>query len=377
MTEKTALDSLNNFLRTIEGTTDTKDRLFLAAATIELLRRAKTTDTTLALAALLAELPEVNWASIPFSVTKTALSQRTVDLVTAQGVPPAEAPAVILSALCIFMDFVQGGAELSTDIFDAIVTSAAADKAAVAKKVIARKVAPEIFNEGLVARAFVPAQTTENTLKNFNAALVYFRGELPGARLGPDIRGLAFDTAVHPQPILLETGELVFAAKNALNVAAAGSPEDFKEIPASLLLRTSLASVQLYMHGTITKEQETFLNSGGLGKPAQAVHSVVIDSDDLKPLEHVFDKGRESLSMGVTGPTGATVRFPVPDTDMAVVIDARHSDVGPYSVARLVRTNADGDDTILMRHDTPRLFTSRGVYIFPTKDAGLVSLVAI
>jgi len=62
---------------------------------------------------------------------------------------------------------------------------------------------------------------------------------------------------------------------------------------------------------------------------------------------------------------------------MAVVIDARYSPTGAYGVSRLVRTDAVGDDTTLMRHDTPRQFTARGIYLFPTKDDGLVALTAI
>lgn len=376
MTEKTALTCFDDFLNAIAAETEPKERLFFAAGIIELLRRTKNQQTVLAMAQLLAELPEVNWAAIPFSVTQAVLGSTYHDVIRAEGIHEQDVPAVLRSALTCFLDFVQGGAELSPDVFKAIVISVAADMAKPKQKAT-HKIAPEIFNERLVARSFTPEKITEQTLSSFGASLVTFRGELPGSKLGPDIRGLAFDTGVTPSPILLETGEIVKVPPNALNVANATTPEDFKNIPTSLLVSVSLASVHLYMAGVLTKEQETFLNSGGLGKPVQAIHTVVVSVEDLQPLEHVFDKGRDSLSMGVTGPSGATVRFPVPDTDMAVVIDARHSANGPYSVSRLVRTNADGDDTIIMRHDTPRLFTAKGVYIFPTKDSGLVSLTAI
>lgn len=375
MTEKSALTSFQSFLKNIKDDTNPKDRVFLAAGILELLRRTKSMNTVLALGQFLVELPEVNWSSIPFSLTKTAMSADTCKMLKQiPGVTDDDVPDILLESLTIFLDFVQNNAELSPEIFSAILQSVADDK--VAKHKNAHKVGPEIFNERLVARAFTPVTADEHTLQKLNASLVLFRGELPGAKLGPDIRGLAFDTAVQPAPILLETGELVRAAKNSFTVAAANTPEDFKTIPTSLLLSASLASVELFMMGAITEEQSTFLNTGGLGRPAQELHSVVAALDDLQALEHVFGKGRDSASMRVTGPTGATVRFPVPDTDMTVVIDARHSEQGPYSVSRLVRI-VNGEDVVIMRNDTPRLFTSRGVYIFPTKDSGLVSLTAI
>jgi hypothetical protein len=376
MTHKTALDSFQEFLENISATEPAaNDRVFLAAGILELMRRVKNNDTLLAVAKLLAEVPDTGWQRIPFSVTQKFLGAAVRDQIVAAGVAPADVPHVLLTALSLFVAFVPTDVELSDAILTDVVAAAVDNHKAAKAPPAPHRV--EVFNEGLVSRAFVPATPDDTTFKKLNAALVYFRGELPGAKLGPDIRGLAFDTAVTPQPILLETGEIVYAPKNALTVAAANTAADFKAVPASLLLSASLASVQLFMRGIIEKEHETFLNSGGLGKPAQQIHSLVVDVNDLEALRHVFDKGRESLSMGVTGPSGATVRFPVPQTDMAVVIDARHSEAGPYSVSRLVRTNADGDDTILMRHDTPRLFTPRGVYIFPTKDSGLVSLIAI
>ena len=376
MTEKTALTCFDDFIQSVADSSGPEDRLFLSAGLIELLRRTKNRAAALAMAQLLVELPDINWSAIPFSLTRAVLGNKYHKTILDTGLFLNHIPEVLQTSILLFLEFLQGGAEVTEEVFAAIVASVAADMAKPKQKAT-HKIAPEIFNESLVARSFTPEQITEQTLSAFGASLVTFRGELPGSKLGPDIRGLAFDTGVTPSPILLETGEVVKVPPKALNVASATMPEDFKNIPTSLLVSVSLASVHLYMAGVLTKEQETFLNSGGLGKPAQEIHTVVVSVEDLQPLEHVFDKGRDSLSMGVTGPSGATVRFPVPDTDMAVVIDARHSANGPYGVSRLVRTNADGDDTIIMRHDTPRLFTAKGVYIFPTKDSGLVSLTAI
>ena len=105
----------------------------------------------------------------------------------------------------------------------------------------------------------------------------------------------------------------------------------------------------------------------------------VANVDDFKPLEHVFDTGREAARMGVTGatgPVGASVRFLVPATDTAVVLEAQHDAYGPYSTARLIEAGPHGKDVVIMRHEAPRHYSLRGVYLFPLQDR-LISLTAI
>jgi hypothetical protein len=210
---------------------------------------------------------------------------------------------------------------------------------------------------------------------------VYFRGELPGAKLGPDVRGILFDglpgTSSH---IILETGEYVRAKPKALNVAAIVDADEIKNLPASLLLAMNLASVNLFMTGVLSKEQESAIHSGCFGKLTAAAHNVTVSEQDLQPLEHVFDVSRDAVDrgmVGATGPTGATVRFPVPNTDMVVALHATQSAAGPYGISKLVRVDEKGNDVVLMRYDTPRLLTAKGVYIFPTKDSGFVYLTTV
>jgi hypothetical protein len=380
MTEKTALTCFDDFITNVAPSTVPEDRLFLSAGLIELLRRTKNRDVVMAMAQLLVELPDTNWSAIPFSLTRAVLGNKYHKPILDAGLSLNHIPEVLQTSIVLFLEFLQGGAEVTEEVFAAIVASVAADKAAALKPKQATPVlmrAPEVFQEKFANRVFTPAAVTEATIKQLRADYVYFKGELPGPRLGPDIRGLCFENGTNQLHILLETGEYVRVPTGALNVAQCNDPEEFKRIPPHLLLNASIAGEYLCMIGVIEEDQKALLASGCLGKLQQPCHKVVVAFETLQPLEQVFEKGRESISMGVTGPSGATVRFPVADTDMAVVIDARYSPTGAYGVSRLVRTDTVGDDTTLMRHDTPRQFTARGIYLFPTKDDGLVALTAI
>lgn len=375
MDEKNALSCFNEFVKVISPTTTPKDRLFVVSGIIELLRRVDGTHVTLGLAQLLAELPPLRWASIPFSLTQAALGPTYASKLKEAGVPDDKIPDAMLQSVLIFLDFFQGGAEIGEDVFAAIVESVGVDLARVRVK---NTVAPELFKNSFVSRAFVPDSVNEKTFKSLEADVVLYRGELLGGKLGPDIRGVAFDNGTKTSHILLETGEFVRTPLKALAVAGVTEPADFENVPAVLLASLTVAAGDLFVAAIIDKARETALQSGCLGHVSSPHHKVVVTADSLRPLEYVFESGRDASCFGTTGPNGATVRFPVAGTDMVVVIDARlGSDSAPYCVSRLVRCSPGEDDVVIMRNDTPRLFTSRGVYIFPTKNDGLVSLTAI
>jgi hypothetical protein len=62
----------------------------------------------------------------------------------------------------------------------------------------------------------------------------------------------------------------------------------------------------------------------------------------------------------------------VPNADLRVVVTAQQSSIRPYITATLVKPS---DGKILMRLDTPREFTARGVYLFPLNGQSTVLLV--
>jgi hypothetical protein len=380
MSTKNAIDCFQDFLVNIAPNEPVdKDRLFLAAGLLELMRRVKNNDTLLAMAKMLAELPDVNWSRIPFSVTRTFLDVSIRKKLDAAGIAEKDMPRVLLTALSLFVAFVQNDVELSAAVVDDIVAAAVDDFLAATPK--PKLKTPELVTDALMSRAFTPAKITNDSLQTLGAQAVYFKGHLPGAKLGPDVRGVCFDDATGTLThIVLETGEYVQEKPKALNVASIVDADEIKNLPASLLLSLNLSSVNLFMRGVLNKEQESAIHSGCFGKLTGTAHHVTVSEQDLQPLEHVFNVSRAAVdrgSFGATGPVGATVRFPVPDTDMVVVISATQSAAGPYGVSKLVRVDENENDVVLMRYDTPRLLTAKGVYIFPTKDSGFVSLTTV
>lgn len=381
MTTQSVIDSFNDFFARVASDTDKKERLFIAAGLIELLRRAKTQNNVKAMVALLKNLPAVTWQNIDFSFTHALLGSECKNRVLHAGVDEQDLNEVLLRSFLYFIDAAESADEkMSVELFLDLVESVAVDYLAEKKQPQKQKHTPELFNPALPARYFESTETFAEVFKEFRADVVYFRGELPGARLGPDTRGIAFEGHDLSSHIILENGEYVVAKKGASNVAPVNDPDEFRNLPDALLMAVTLASVNLFMCGVIDKTQESCLNIGVFGKIVNGPHhSVSVSFADLQPLEHVFAQARGGGVgvCGATGPVGASIRFPVPDTDLVVVIDARTDAHGAYSVSRLVQVNELDEDTVIMRHDTPRLMTTRGVYIFPTKDFGLVSLTAI
>lgn len=375
------IQQFETFVNDLSTEPEPKDRLFMAAGLLELMRRAHNPNTLIGVAQLLVSLPtNVKWSRIPFSVTQTFLGVAAKKRANAIGVPEKNLPEVLLSAFLLFIEFVTADVELTEETVFTCVECAAKDFVEAQKRLPPTR-GPELFTENVVPRSFKAKPLSAEALAAVDAKAVYFRGELPGAKLGPDLRGFMFDVGVGERPlhILLETGEYVRLKSNLLTLAQVDDPAEYKDFPASLSLSLQLASLNLLAAGAVNKEQETALAAGLFGKVTGAQHNVTVSTQDLQPLEHVFDIGHSAAEgfMGATGPSGASVRFPVPNTDMAVIIDARQSSAGPYAVSRLVRATNEDSDTVIMRNDTPRLLTTKGVYLFPTKDAGLVSLTAI
>ena len=358
-----------------------KDRLFVAVGLAELMRRAAPAlpSAALLMGHLLVTLADAPWGRLRFPVTHTLLGTDAENRILSAGVAKTDVVSVLQKAFMYLLTALQPDEDITADVLLDLVSAVAAEHVANTKKPATKK-APDIYTDALTARAFTPAKVTPAMLEQLDADMVYFRGELPGARLGPDTRGVMFDTKVGDAHVLLETGEYVRVKSGAINVAASRDPDDVKSLPPGLLLQLTVASVNLFMVAAINKEQESALNSGLVGKVTGPHHRITVSTADLQPLEHVFSSARDCALTGVTGatgPIGASVRFPVPNTDLAVVIDARVDTQGPYGVSRLVRENETGTETVIMRHEKPRLFTTKGIYIFPTENDGLVSVSAI
>lgn len=371
--------SFDSFLENLSEQ-DSATKLFFTAGIVELLRHSKSAKTGLAIAELLVSLPVVEWSRIPFSITKTILSDKYKTLVKQLGVPAEFATDVLLSGLLAFLSRMQEQPPTEA-LLQEVVSDVAREVAESLKDeqpAADAKPAPELFNSWMVRRVFESGELTDDTVIKLGAQLVYFRAPLSPKTLGPEIRGVAFDNGTNQYYILLESGEFLKVSKDYEHLRIV-TCDAWTVAPASLFLALGIAAQQLEMYAVISKPQLDYIAAGNLGKPLKPVVQAVANAEDVVALEHVFDIGREAARIGATGatgPTGATVRFPIPNTDFCVVLDANQDAHGPYSTARLVQANETGTDVVLMRHETPRLYSLRGVYLFPLKDQ-LISLTVM
>lgn len=381
-------DFLTPFNKLITGLDkhDPGEKLFLLSGLVELLRHTKSATDILYMAELLAAIPYVDIPRVPFSFTKTLLSEKYRQLVKKTGVPDALVPEVLQMSLLLFLEELHTAAPdvpdetrlqaIVTGTAELIAESVSPEPPTENPKLPA--VSPEVFNARLVRRVFEPGKLTPDLAAKLGVDVVTYRGLTATGTLGPTARGLSFrnEGSYH---VLLETGEFLVVPPDYEHIAITTAAEDYKNLHASLLLILTALPAELERVFLIAPPALDLLVAGSLGKLVKEHTPVVVDAADLKPLEHVFDIGNEAGRMGVTGatgPVGAVIRFPVPATDMAVIIEAQQDTLGPYSTSRLVQTGPDGKDVVLMRHETPRHYSLRGVYLFPLQDR-LVSLTSI
>jgi hypothetical protein len=380
MTKTDVSDSFTTFLETINKEHTTQERLFLTAGLAEILRRTKTRDTVLAMAALLVDVADFPWRSIPFSVTKTLLSEKYRQMVLAAGVPESLVAQVLLFTLQLFLTAVQANEADATedklqDVLETVCASAAEPKEPAPKKAPAPVV--EIFNAGLLRRCFTPQPLTAAVAEQVGVHLLTYRAPSANGRLLPTLRGLAFLVGTK-YATLLETGEYVVLDTDAEHLEILTTNEDLKAVSATMLANVVVAAPALHALGVISDETLERIRAGCFGKITGSHWVGELESvEDLKTIESVFSGTRSSGMLRDAKTPAAVECSPVTGTDMSIVIAANCDDFGPYCVSRLVK-DRDGRQPggVLMRHDTPRQITPEGVYLFPLADK-LVSFTAI
>lgn len=372
--------NIDEFLAKLNGTADS-DKLFILVCASELFRRTSqiakqygqqsqaALDSLGEFAVLSSTVP---WDQIPFSLTHTLLVSGK-KIAADYGAPADKIPGILLSALALFIDLVDGGGLDPKESSEQVLYALIAELAERAQPPVPVVTAPEIYQSRMISRVFQPKPMTDKLGHELGMAPVLYRTDFGDGKLGPDIRGLSFDNGTPSLTVLLETGEYTTVPKNSFTMATTATPEDYASIPPALLAMTIVCSKDLELLKAITPAQCARINDGCLGAFTKPVQSVFAEARDVIPIVHLIDSARSAISMGTgwpTGPTGAVIRFPVQGTNQSVVLDARVAKTGPYVLSRLV---TEPDDTVLMRHETPRLNSPYGVYLFPQND----SLVAL
>lgn len=377
--ENSVMQQFEAFAKILKPELSTAEQLQVVAAVVDLLRTPLPFDAAAAVAQLLLELPVIPWENLKFSISKALQDAKYVTLVQSAGVSAVKTPAVLLQAVVVLLDFLQGGAEVSEDIFAAIVASAA--EAAVELLPAEPIKTPELFSESLMRRVVKMRDVDAQGFLELQITPVLFKGQLSSNKdeprqgvLLPDTRGVQFTSLAGQEHILLETGEYLSTTKQSFLIDLV-RPVGVTHFPPTLAALMTVATPVLVAYGHLEKSVGDQLASCPLAAIIGPHKPVTASAAAMAAVEQVFSIGRDSLNMGATGPSGATARFPVPGTDLTVVIDARFSARGPYATSRLVREQ-DSVDVVIMRNDVLRLFTARGIYLFPTETGGLISLTA-
>ncbi|NDD52552.1 hypothetical protein EBZ39_01520 [bacterium] len=361
-------------------TSDDAGQLRLLACTLELFRQASTPKKDPAFFRALAQLTQkagdINWGAVPFSITQAALS-RGLNVAKEYGATDKTAAPMVSAALILFADLIENGladSDVSAqDIFDAVIAEVVESPK---NPLTVNPVAPEIYNERMLARVFNPAQFTDTMAAALSASLVSFRDKLPSGEIGPAYRGLSFDNGTNTHFLLLETGEFFpVSPRSSPAVTGTNTAEDYASICPALLAYVSIAARHLEIAAVISEEQRKQIERPGyLGEFTKPAHFAVVLRDDVASLERVIAGAKEAATLGITGATGAhgaAIQVPVPATDYVISITAAVSSTGPYVVATLLHA-----DRVVMRLERPRQFSARGVYLFPLTDC-VVSLTVI
>lgn len=303
--------------------------------------------------------------------------------ICAKGVAPKAADACLWNAVKTFLDGWQNGDEPTYDFFQRVVDAMAEIEAEATPAPAPQKSASELFQAGFVSRVFEVNKFSLEVAAALKTPVVHFMGSLLGESWAKhEMRGFGFDNGTDKYHVLLETGEFLTVPAGSLAAAESYEAEDYDAISPTMLLALQVASRELELNAVIDHEQSAGIRAGKLGKflrpHMRAVWSGTGGECGLS-VEAVFEQFRASSSAGVlgtTGPVGASVRFAVPDTPYTVILDTRIGKIGPYLTSRLVRIDDADNETVVMRNDTPRLFTALGVYLFPLPDQ-LISLTIL
>lgn len=274
------------------------------------------------------------------------------------GVPSDRELEVTIDALRAFVSGLSGAA--STQDKEAFLNCAAT--AAVAYLVPAPVVkAPALGSAAALARVF---QRGAQFLPDSGFELLSWIKELPFG-LGPTCAAIGLVDHVDLLPpadvieILLETGEIVTIASNSFLTARLTSPEEYATAPNHLLACARVFAQQPDWFGSTVPPAAL---DAKLGKFSRlVVHSV--ENSIVAPIDDFIGDNKR-------GP-GVSVLVPFDGSPYNVTLDARNSTAGPFVTARLV----DSQENTVMRLDTPRRFSARGVYLFPLQEAAYALIV--
>jgi len=360
--ECVASDVLDDFLKVAAPASKDSHRLLLAAALVEILRlsgsESKTPGIARAKMVTAAEqLARYDFSGLTFSLTRAVRNETVKDIFDQVGTPPERRDALLLEAVRQFVNVVQLEPEVSSqELFNQLVAEAAIAATAPPKVLPPAqpvKKAPALVQTAQLGSVFVPAKFSPNGSPA--AELLDWQSEYPnGSGLGPQLAALSVDEGADVK-ILTETGEFVWIPKDTFLLAKA-APEDYAAVSPYML---ACARVYAPWCWGPAADLEA-LYDARFGRFTKPLLFATYAPDFVGALQDVFDRpGNYPPGHSVS------VTLSVDGSPYSVTLDARTSNTGPYVTAKLL----DAHENIVMRLDTPRQFSPRGVYLFPLPEA--------
>lgn len=354
-----AASVLDDYFKNYAPELDLSQRVRVTAAALELLRmasglavvgRGNPFAARLGLVELLAQLIECDWERVPFSITHAALKN-------------PGAAIDIFAGLKGFATLVEiDPASANREVFDALMEPPAEPEPEPAPPPPApRKKGPELAHDGNLAKVFKPVKFSPEG--NPPAQLLSYQSTLRTGEFGPQLPALCVEHTETELTLLLSTGEFYKVPAETFMVAKTDDPADYASVPLHLM--ACARAFPDWRWPDADKLSDAQLDAR-FGKFTQPLHWCPYSSALIAPLMQVFDFPDAS-------PEGhaVSVRLSVDGTPYFVTLEARVAKDGPYVTAKLF----DASDNLVMRLDTPRMFSPLGVYLFPLKESAIALVV--
>jgi hypothetical protein len=344
-----ASNAINEYFKTAAPSMVGTQKVRITAAVMELLRMTSDAAVAakdnpqvarIALIELIGQLCGVDWEKISFSITKAAIGAKQ----------PTQA---VYEALITFANVAQIQPEAATEGTFTALLSVQEPSARPTEPPKPAKQAPAVASNTAVERVFKPAKFVPGGTPLME--LLSWQSEIPGHGLGPVFEAVLLDGDGPETKILLETGEVTWIPQASFLLAKASDPQEYDHVSPHLLANfRAYADWQWLAYPPL---DETF--DARIGKFAQPLVHCLYSPDAVNPIREVFEHP-ERCPAG----NAVSVTLTVDGTPYSVTLTAQVSKTGPYVTAKLL----DADENVVMRLDQPRMFSVRGVYLFPLSN---------
>ena len=335
---------------------------------VQVIQRAASHDPAVlkSIGPALQQLSHLPLDRLTFPVMSTILSHKYSAILDKHHIPEDRKNKVLLESLLTFLNIIQASPEHATEPTLCSVVDLVAGQQPKNEVVY-----PAINYRANLLKVFKPGHVAAVDLEPLT--VIVYRGELLGGGVGPERWGLAYTTDGSSH-VILETGEYVVVPESSLTLAST-KDYDTNELPPYLLAcaKIFLPSMFASIYGQNNQPMPLLAALAKilplLGEFTSEPTIEFVDADSLDACENVIDSAR--WRMDDKQKEGAIKTVQIGNSTLQVVVVAQQATIRPYIAATLVQ--ADTND-VLLRLDTPREFSSKGVYLFPVADksTGLV-----